>query len=145
MNFNRQVRCHQENADKNLLRYPFSFINTENIYKSTVTQIVAQKKYDDSNLEEFPHNIKEYLWVYSGNYDMETWKCLCLLNNNLYVFYTASSNNTGFNSSGDMKFYISENPYILIKFAMTDYDYYLYENDTKEPEIIDAKFAGIRK
>ena len=111
--------------------YPFSFINNgdyilENIFKSIPNQPEMLK-----DVGEFPNNISEFIWGQLGENDEKDWLLLCKLNNDMYAYYKASCDYTGFDCQGGMDLYVSSKLDILINYAMGDYEYVSYINDTK--------------
>ena len=151
----RQLRGAQNNLDEitvmgqaQAMEYPFSFIqeygpDSMAYFKPEVTNLPGQKQYNNSDLGNFPENIKEYLWVFEGCRDAESWRCLCVLTNGLYVYYYANCCYTGFDADGNMTVYVSEDPLILINYAMTNECYRLYETETFP--YLDAKYARVKK
>ena len=80
----------------------------------------------------FPNNIKEWLWSYSGVNDEEPWILLCKLHNNNYCLYIAWCDYTGFEWRGGMKLYITKKLEDIINYAMTNYIYKIYIKKTIE-------------
>lgn len=81
---------------------------------------------------DFPNNIKTLFWTFEGTNDEESWRCFCQLNNDLYAFYIAECDYTGFGCQGSMELYISSDFSKIIEKAMSDKDYYLYRYNAKE-------------
>lgn len=127
----RKVRGEQINEiDKGVLDYPFSSISP-GFLEEGFENIPGQKQFKISDFGDFPKNIKKYIWIFEGANDAESWRCLCILDNDLYMYYRAWCDCTGFDCRGTMEFYISDDLFVLINFAMTEEDYRLYEKETE--------------
>jgi hypothetical protein len=112
------------NPSINNLEYPFSFISqTENdtalyIINDFIRPIPTDT--DKSDPGNFPNNITEYYWIREGENDGQAWELLCKLDNDCYVFYTASCDYTGFDCQGFMKAYISKDKNAIFYMGMNE-------------------------
>jgi len=106
--------------------YPFEYLD---MLDRENTHLPGQP---NENIGDFPKNIKKIIWAYEGENDEKPWRLFCKLTNNVYVFYIAWCDYTGFDCRGAMKAYASRKPGLLIKYGMGDDDYSDYLKDTKK-------------
>lgn len=106
------------------LEYPFSCIDY--YYDLELSEIPGQPLED---IGDFPHNIKEYYWIFPGANDWNPWMTLCRLDNDVYVFYKGECDYTGFDCQGSMEIYASKDPSVLIHQGMGNWDYDMYMED----------------
>jgi hypothetical protein len=105
------------NPDTSKLDYPFEFID---IYDPTEFIRGIPTDTDKSDPGDFPNNITEYYWIREGENDGDAWELLCKLDNDCYVFYSASCDYTGFDCQGGMKAYISKDKNTLFYMGMSE-------------------------
>ncbi len=113
----------QENAkemNESNFEYPFSCFKDEYIHESD--PMPGEPVYP---VENFPNNIKEWIWASPGSNDEYPWYLLGRLDNGKYFFYHAWCD-----YQGGMKLSISEKLDVLIMKAMTDDAYKLYIENT---------------
>jgi len=111
-----------EKPNANWYKYPFSEINN-NYYDYGInlifTKLIGQNE-TFKDAENFPNNIKTYIWGQKGENDAEDWILLCKLTNGKYAYFIAWCDYTGFDCSGGMKLYISSKLDMLVNMAMDD-------------------------
>jgi hypothetical protein len=106
------------------LNYPFSFIgrsedkNALYVAKDFIRPIPTDKTQSDPG--NFPNNITEYYWIREGENDGDSWELMCKLDNDCYVFYSASCDYTGFDCQGGMKAYISKDKNAIFYMGMNE-------------------------
>jgi hypothetical protein len=105
----------------------YEFINFST--KSITKPLFGQPSYDAGS---FPSNISHWIWggeieiIKNDSSPVEaSWYLFCLLDNGLFAFYCAH-----FQYRAKMSLYLSDDPSILINYAMTDAVYRLYESET---------------
>ena len=77
----------------------------------------------------FPHDIKEYYWIYEGTVGNKPWYALGCLEEGLYFFYKAYTH-TRFDKDGHMDLWVSHLFSDLIQYAMDTLTYNTYIIDT---------------
>ena len=114
--------------NRKALEYPFSFIGEEHYY---IPHTFCKGLPDEEPLDcgAFPNNIIEYYWIHEGENDEEDWMCLCKLNNDCYVFYSASCDYTGFDCQGGMEMIISKDINKLFNSGMCEKNRSMYFKD----------------
>lgn len=97
-------------------KYPFSFLGTEDYeWEEIYCPLIPGERPDDLSLidvdvEEikfFHKNIKDVLFIRPGENDEISWQLVAKLKNNVYIFYVASCDYTGFDCRGGMRIYAS--------------------------------------
>ena len=99
------------------LEYPFSFIDTLFEVDNMTYGILDEESCSAGN---FPNNITEYYYVREGWNDGDAWECMCKLDNDCYVFYSANCDYTGFDCQGGMNLIISKSQKSLFYTGITD-------------------------
>lgn len=115
-------------------KYPFMFIKNErddndyydiqNIYKTIPINgysELSKKNIDIDNLDDFYHKLKDDDIIYArpGESDGDDW-LLVAKYNEIYIFYKAWCDSTGFDCRGCMSLYASYDLHFLLDNALTE-------------------------
>ncbi len=118
----------QENPNLENLKEPFLYLNEYNLYPKIM---IGEKHYD---CKDFPNCVTHYYWIHKGKNDEDSWRTLFKYKdeegNNMYGFYVAECDYTGFDCQGQMEIYTSDKYEVLIDKAFDDRDYILYMKET---------------
>jgi hypothetical protein len=118
----------QENPNLENLKEPFLYLNEYNLYPKIM---IGEKYYD---CKDFPNCVTHYYWIHKGKNDEDSWRTLFKYKdeegNNMYGFYVAECDYTGFDCQGQMEIYTSDKYEVLIDKAFDDWDYILYMKET---------------
>ena len=125
----REIKARrQDNAKRELLEYPYSFLNE---YDLKPEEIIGEPVED---YIDFPTCITHYYWIHEGVNDEVPWRALFrYVDNNgktRYGLYIGECDYTGFDCRGTMRLYVSDFIEVLIEKALTDEDYRLYISET---------------
>jgi hypothetical protein len=129
--------------DLSVMQYPFSFIldvNDKDEYLKDYNAfdfsegLLGEEKINPGC---FPNNISKYYWIHQGENDEEPWMLLCKLenkedNDDIYAFYTAWCDYTGFDCQGGMKLIVSKDIKRLFYEGLTDSQRTLCIKEKKE-------------
>jgi hypothetical protein len=121
--------------DLEKLEYPFSYITfgwEDYNGKNSFVGLPDEKPIKD--IGSFPKNILEYYWVHEGENDIEPWKLLCkisTLKGDIYAYYTAWCDYTGFDCQGGMTLTVSKSIFNLYEKALDDFDKEQLKEDIK--------------
>jgi hypothetical protein len=120
-----------EDPDLSLLEYPFSFI-WDSYGQNDLGQYYVALDFSEGLLGEekidpgaFPGNLSKCYWIHQGENDEEPWMLLCKIERcrddiDIYAFYTAWCDYTGFDCQGGMKLIVSKDLKRLFYEGLTD-------------------------
>jgi hypothetical protein len=130
-----------QNPDLTKLDYPFAFIrdiNNDPDYYDYNVKDFYEGLPDEEPIKEignFPKNISEYYWIHEGENDEEPWKLLCKIHTpkcDVYGYYTAWCDYTGFDCQGGMRLVVSKSIFNLYDKALTSKDKKQLEKELKK-------------
>ena len=121
--------------EKEVLATPFMYIHGQFGYdvKSIYRRLLSQSQHDLGVFPNtFPNTIYEYYWVQEGKPALEPWIAIGKLENGLYFYYRAFTNEPDamFSKSGHMDLWVSVRYSDLIEFAMDSDTYVKYIDET---------------
>ena len=118
----------QENPNLEDLEDPFLWLNE---YDLSPKRIIGEQHKECKN---FPKCVIHYYWIHGGRNDIDPWRALFKYKdedgNDMYGFYIAECDYTGFDCEGCMEIYTSDRYDVLIEKALDDWDYTLYIKET---------------
>ena len=120
---------------KEVLATPFMYIHGQFGYdvKSIYRSLLSESQHDLGVFPNtFPNTIYEYYWVQEGKPASEPWIAIGRLENGLYFYYRAFTNDADarFATEGHMDLYLSIRYGDLIEFAMDSDTYIRYMAET---------------
>jgi hypothetical protein len=123
---------------KEVMAKPFMYIDAQFGYdiKTIYRRLLSQSQFDLGVFPNtFPNTIYEYYWVQEGNPTLEPWIAIGRLENGLYFYYKAFTNEPDaiFSKGGNMDLWLSITYRDLIQFVMDSQTYDKYINETSPP------------
>ena len=123
---------------KEVLYTPFIYIHQQFGYdiKTIYRRLLSQSEFDLGVFPNtFPNTIYEYYWVQEGKPALEPWIAIGRLENGLYFYYRAFTNEPDaiFSKEGHMDLWLSTTYGDLIQFAMDSQTYDKYISETLPP------------
>ena len=125
---------------KEVLATPFMYIHGQFGYdvKSIYRRLLSESEHDLGEFPNtFPNTIYEYYWVQEGKPGLEPWIALGRLENGLYFYYRAYTNepDARFSRGGHMDLWLSIRYGDLIQFAMDSDTYTRYMAETLDAPV----------